>query len=233
MICGSFDRPHSEGLKGTVRITAGNALVSEFLPAVLRKYAAIYPNVNVEVRSQLCPEIEHDVNTGLADIGIYVGAPPAGDAQASPYGRYHMVLITSRSHSLAQEKRKAISFSETLGFDYVTLPDDSASLASLKRGAEAAGRPLKVRFQLPTFDDLRHMVEANLGIAVVPEFIVRRQTHTTGIRVTHLTDSWAVCDMWICVPKGSLSHIVKDFANLLIDDVRATFQAEPIEIQKT
>lgn len=218
------DSPDSEGLKGTIRISAGNALVSEFLPAVLRKYSAIYPNVNVEVRSQLCPEIAHEVSTGIADIGIYVGALPAADAQVLPFGRYHMVLITSRNHSFAQEKRGAISFSDTLEFDYITLPEDSASHAALKRAAEIAGKPLKVRFQLPTFDDLRHMVDANLGIAVVPEFIVRNLADTTGIHVMRLTDSWVVCDMWICIRKGSPSHIVKDFADLLINDARTTFQ---------
>jgi DNA-binding transcriptional LysR family regulator len=127
-----------------------------------------------------------------------------------------MVLITSRNHPLARQKSKGISFAETLDFDYVTLPENSASHAFLRQASEIAGKRLKVRFQLPTFDDLRRMVKANLGVAVVPEFITHHIQNVKDICVVNLNDDWAVCDLWVCIRKGVPSRIVKDFAELLI-----------------
>lgn len=127
-----------------------------------------------------------------------------------------MVLITSFAHSLAQQKKKTISFVETLDFDYITLPENSASRTFLVRNAEIMHKALKVRFQFPTFDILCRMVEANLGIAVVPEFIARPLNKSKTIRVLELSDDWAVCDMRICMRKGVLSRVVKDFVELLI-----------------
>jgi DNA-binding transcriptional LysR family regulator len=208
--------PNPKELKGTIRISAGSIVVSEFLPAVLKKYSAMYPNVNVEVRAQLSPEILRAVNSSEADIGIYLGSLSAGKAHPRLCGRCRMVLITSRSHPLALQKLKEISFAETLDFDYITLPENSASHAFLKQASEMAGKRLKVRFQLPTFDDLRRMVKANLGIAVVPDFITHHMQNAKDIYVVRLNDDWAVCDLWICMRRGVPSRMVKDFAELLI-----------------
>jgi DNA-binding transcriptional LysR family regulator len=208
--------PKSKGFRGTIRVSAGSAVVSEFLPAILSKYSAIYPNVNVEVRAQLTPEILHAVNAGLADVGIYLGDVPVGEVHALLCGRYPLVLITSSSHVLAHRKTAGISFGETLNFDYVTLPENSTNHAFLKHAAEVARKTLKVRFHLPTFEDLGHMVQADLGIAVVPEFVARRLIKTKGVRVMNLSDEWAVCDMWICMRKDSNSQMIKDFSQLLI-----------------
>jgi DNA-binding transcriptional LysR family regulator len=217
--------PSSTGLRGTIRVSASSAVVSEFLPGVLSKYSAIYPNVNIEVRAQLTPEILHAVNSGLADVGIYLGDVPVGEAHTLLCGRYHWMLITSSSHFLAQRRTADIRFDETLTFDYVTLPENSTNHSFLKRSAEMARKTLKVRFHLPTFEDLGHMVEANLGIAVVPEFVARRLKTTKSIRVMNLSDEWAMCDMWICMPKNSTSQIVKDFSQLLMTAGR-DFQSE-------
>jgi DNA-binding transcriptional LysR family regulator len=210
------DRSHSNGLKGTIRITAGNALVSEFLTPVLRKYSAMYPNIAVEVRSQLCPEIVHDVSEGLADIGVYVGAPSVGETQVLRCGSYRMVLITSRKHALARQRRTRISFVDTLEFDHLTLAEKSASHSSMRRAAEVAGKTLRVHLQLPTFDDLCRMVIANLGIAVVPEFVIRHVAKSENLWVMSLSDEWAQCDIWVCARNGPLSRTVKEFVDLLI-----------------
>ena len=208
--------PNSKGLRGTIRVSAASAVMSEILPGVLSKYSAIHPNVNFEVRAQLSPEILHAVNSGLADVGIYLGDLPVDGVNALLCGRYHLDLITSCNHFLAQRKTENIRFGETLDFDYVTLPENSTNHAFLKRAAEFERKPLKVRFHLPTFEDLGHMVQTNLGIAVVPEFVTRRMRKTEGIRVMKLSDDWAVCDLWICTRKDSTSQIIKDFSELLI-----------------
>jgi DNA-binding transcriptional LysR family regulator len=208
--------PNSKGLRGTIRVSAGSAVVSEILPGVLSKYSAIHPNVNFEVRAQLSPEILHAVNSGLADVGIYLGDLPVDGVHALHCGRYNLDLITSSNHFLAQRKTESIRFGETLDFDYVTLPENSTNHAFLKRAAEIERKPLKVRFHLPTFEDLGHMVQTNLGIAVVPEFVTRRMRITEGIHVMKLSDDWAVCDLWICTRKDSTSQIIKDFSELLI-----------------
>jgi DNA-binding transcriptional LysR family regulator len=218
----------SESLKGAIRVCASNALVSAFLPSVLYKYSTLYPLVNVEVRAVLSPEILHAVNAGLADIGIYVGNLPSGDAKVLPYGRYNMVLIAACTHPLARQKKKMISFAETLAFEYVTLPESSASRAFLDHNAEIMHKALKVRFQFSTFETLYRMVEANLGIAVVPDFIARRLNKTKTVRVLDLSDDWAMCDMWICMRKGTLARIVKDFVELLIAGGRTTFHTQSV-----
>ena len=61
------------------------------------------------------------------------------------------------------------------------------------------GQPLKLRVQLRSFDAVCRMVEAGVGLGIVPETTARRAAHTMAIAVVDLDDSWASRDLTICV----------------------------------
>lgn len=205
------------GSKGHVRLFANTTAITEFLPVVLQGYLATHADVSVDLREHLSHDIVRAVSEGTSDIGIIAGNVRTEGLQVLPYRRDRLVLAASPAHVLASRQR--IAFAETLGFDYVGLEQGSALYAFLKHAANVVHKPIKIRIQVGNFEALCRMVEANVGIGVLPASSASRHARTLGIRIIPLTDDWAVRQLQICVRRlESLPVFARELVDLLIAD---------------
>ena len=108
----------------------------------------------------------------------------AADASAVPAG-----------HALADVAQ--IAFADTLEYDYVALNSGSSLLLRMMDAALAAERPLRLRIQMRSFDGICRMIEAGLGIGMLPAAAVRPEILAAGLRAVRLTDAWAERTLWI------------------------------------
>lgn len=211
---------YTKGLKGQVRLFANTTATTEFLPAALSSFLAAHPDVNVELREKLSHDIVRAVSDGTADIGLVAGPVRTEGLQVIPWRRDRLVLATPPGHALAG--RDSIGFDEALDFDCVGLPEASAIHHFLAREAEACGRALKTRVMVGNFEAMCRMVEAGVGIGVLPESSARRHARTMRLHVAQLADAWAVRDLRICVRSLAL---LPGFARALVEVLQAG--AEP------
>jgi DNA-binding transcriptional LysR family regulator len=189
---------YAAGLRGRVRLLSNTAAAAEFLPAALGGFLAAHPNVDVDLEERPSREIVRAVAEGRADIGIVADAvDPAAELQTFPFAVDRLVLVAPRRHVLA--RRRAVAFRETLDHDYVGLVAGSALQEHLDHHAARSGRRLKLRVRLAGFDAVCQVVEAGIGLAVVPEIAARRCRRAMTIRVVSLTDAWARRHLTICV----------------------------------
>ena len=71
-----------------------------------------------------------------------------------------------------------------------------------------------------TPDILKRMIEAGVGIGVVPELVARRYAQRLKIKIVRLSDEWADRKLQICVRKlDQLPGFARDLVNMLIEDV--------------
>ena len=75
----------------------------------------------------------------------------------------------------------------------------NALQAHLGQHAIQAGKPLKLRVRLGSFDAVCRMVGIGIGLAVIPETAAFRCQEATQIRICGLTDPWALRQLHICV----------------------------------
>ena len=113
-----------KGAKGHVRIFANTTAMAEFLPAVLPKFLASHPDVNIDLKERLSNDIVRAVSEGKVDIGIVAGNVRTEGLEILPYVEDRLVLVTSNSHALAE--RDEIEFVEALGHDFVGMVEASA-----------------------------------------------------------------------------------------------------------
>jgi DNA-binding transcriptional LysR family regulator len=107
------------------------------------------------------------------------------------------VLVVPRRHPLA--RRKSVRLAETLDLDFVG-PHTGSSLYSLMmRAAADAGGSIKLRIQVRSFDGMCRMIQANLGIGILPTGAIAPYVKSMGIRTVALEEDWAVRDLRICV----------------------------------
>jgi DNA-binding transcriptional LysR family regulator len=184
-----------------VRLLVNTVAMLEYLPKMLSAFLAQHPNVDVDLEERKSPEILRAVAAGRADIGIVAGAIDAAmQHETFPFARNLLVLILPRRHPLAGKRK--VAFAETLGCDYVGLGAVSALQEFVGQQAERAGRRLKVRVRLSSFDVICQMVEGGTGIAIVPEATARRWRRSMKLNVAHLTDPWVIRHLTLCVQRS-------------------------------
>lgn len=208
---------YSSGVKGHVRVFANTTAMSEFLPAVLRSYLVNHPDVTVDMQERLSPDIVRAVQEGVVDIGIVAGNVRTEGLQAMPYRRDRLVLAVALSHPLAS--LKSTPFVDTLGYDFIGLPEASAIHNFLKRAAADVQRTLRWRIQVSNFETACRMIEANVGVGVLPEGTARRHAKTMALRIIRLDDDWAERQLQICVADlDALPLFARKLVDLLVED---------------
>jgi DNA-binding transcriptional LysR family regulator len=193
---GEFEE-HTGGFKGQVRVFATSVALNEFLPQALSSFLIEYPGVNIDVEERLSNEIIRAVVEGVVHIGIVSEPVSIAGLQTFSFKTYRLVLVAPKNHPVARRRR--ISFSETLGHDFIGLAEASTLQQFLSYQASRLGLRLRIRVQLPTFEGICRMVENRVGLAVVPESSAVRYQASMEVRTVTLEDSWAVRDLRICI----------------------------------
>src|SRR5205085_10463613 len=148
-------------------------------------------------------------------FGIVAGTVDSGGLETFPYRSDRFVLVVAKDHALA--RRAKIAFSEVLEHDFVGLDRASALQRFLADKATRAGRPLRLRIQLRSFDGVCRLVERNVGVGIVPETTSRWAAKTMAIKAVELTDPWAVRDLSICMRDYKA---LPPYARQLVDHMR-------------
>jgi molybdate transport repressor ModE-like protein len=188
---------YAGGLAGQVRVLSNTNALTEFLPEALSSFLAAHPNVSIDLEERLSDEIVGLIAEGVGDIGIVAGTVDASHLTTYPFRSDRFVLVVARDHPLA--RRAKIEFAEALDHDFVGLDRASAIQRFLGSKASQAGRALRLRVQLRSFDAVCRLVECNVGVGVVPLTTAKRATKAMAIKAVDLVDPWAVRDLTICV----------------------------------
>ena len=70
--------------------------------------------------------------------------------------------------------------------------EGSTLVAFLREQLEMAGQRLPQRIQLYSFDSICRMVQAGVGVGVIPDSAARRYGASQGLRVVELDEPWVV-----------------------------------------
>ena len=186
------------GSRGEVRIHAHSSAVIQYLPAQLKSFLRTYAEVQVLLREETSENVLQSLIDGMADIGIVDSnlAIPAC-LKTMSYRTDRLVALIPVGHPLA--KRRSIGFSEIRDSDHVSLETGSSLQILVARAAESMGFVLKTRIEVRTFEAAIRMVEAGLGIAVIPERVACDRKSGSKFRMVGLADPWAMRELGLCV----------------------------------
>jgi DNA-binding transcriptional LysR family regulator len=180
--------------------------------------------VNIDLRERLSHDIVRAVSEGQTDVGIVAGLVRTENLETLPYRRDRLVLVVPKDHALAG--RQEVAFAETLDCDHVGLQESSAIHAFLRQVCDQLHRPLRLRIQVGNFEAACRMVEASVGVSILPESAARRHAQTMAIAIVPLSDPWAVREMKICVRSlEALPAFARELVDLLVGDARAAARA--------
>ena len=209
---------YARGVKAHVHMLANTAGMSEHLPKVLAAYLVAHPDISINVEERESPEIGQAIASGAADIGLAVAHVVPDSLEQFAFCDDRLVLVIPGGDALAG--RRQLDFRDVTARDFVGLSDGSALQDHIASRAAHAGRRLRLRARLKTFDGVCQMVEAGVGIAVVPEVAARRAARTMKIAVVKLRDAWTRRQLVVCArsfralprPAQQLAQYLRDSA---------------------
>lgn len=215
-------KEYAEGIRGRIRVYANTTAMSEFMPAILGRYLALQPDVSIELRERLSIQIVQAITEGHADIGIVAGLDDvvmkSSNLEYLPYRVNKLSFVAHPSHPLAQ--KGPIDFSETLDESYVCLSEWSAIHGFLLKAASSFGRTLRYRVEVSSFEAVCRMVEAKVGVSVIPETAIDRYAQVMNITKVDLNDAWANRQLQVCIrPNEKLPSFAQPLLDLLLEDV--------------
>lgn len=208
---------------GHIRIFANTTAVTEFLPEVLAGFLAKRPGVTVDLQERLSRDIVRGVLDGSTDMGIIAGPVEAAGLQVMHFSTDRLVLIVSVGHELA--RHKTVTLKQTLAFQHIGLHEGSTLLSFLRDHVERIGKSLSLRIQVSSFEAICRMVEAGVGIGVIPESAAIRHSRTMQLVTIELDEPWAVRERSILVRElDALPGTVRALIATLMPDADAPLQ---------
>ncbi len=186
------------GTRGLVRVFANISAITAFLPSALKSFLVRHPGVQVQLQERISTAVQQGVAGNTADVGIYARGDTDLDGIVSlPYRRDELAVVAPPDHALAAQERAGIA--QALAYDWVGLHTGSHINQELLKAAREHGVPFRCRMQVTSYDALSRMVEAGMGIALMPRTIADRYARLEGLRVLALDEPWARREFRIAV----------------------------------
>ena len=154
---------------GFIRIGTFSSVATHWLPNIIKRFQADYPNIDYELLLGDYTEIEEWILQGRVDCG-FLRLPTRPELETIFLEQDRLMAVLPENHPLAGVEK----------FPVAALCDDPFML--LEQGAKADVAEifercrLEPRVYFTTWDDyaIMSMVESGLGISILPQLILKR-----------------------------------------------------------
>jgi DNA-binding transcriptional LysR family regulator len=216
---------YSHGVRGHVRMLANLSAIVQFLPEDLSAFFAAHDLLRVDLQERPSGQVISGIEEGAAEIGICSGAAETRALEAFHYRYDHLVLVMRKDHPLAG--REGLLFTDTLDFDHIGLHTASSIYLRAQLAATEAGRPMRLRINVPGFDAVCRMVQANMGLGLIPDRAFEVVGAGMGLCAVPLRDDWARRELKIVVrDQEQLSHT----GRLMLNHLRVAERGDEVAL---
>jgi len=191
---------HGAGRRNALRVQANTSAMAQYLPADLATFNAEHPDVNLTVKERWSDQIVQALLLGEADVGIINPGGPLDGLECQPYRKDHLCVVVPRDHPLT--KHSEVWFEQVLDYPLVALEHGASLMNLLAAQAGLAQKALKLRVQMQGFEAVCRMIEAGMGIGVLPKHAAEAYLLGMHLEIRPLKDEWASRQMLVCTARG-------------------------------
>jgi len=174
------------GEAGRLAVGASSTLATYVLPSLLRSFRSSYPAIEISVHTGVSAEVIELVRSNDVDVGL-VTAEAAGPVFVSTsLGDYGTCVVVPPSHPLAG--RQSISAAELAGSPLILMESGTNLRTYVDRLLNAAGVEEQVTMELDNVEAIKRMIEAELGISLLPQVSIQAEVATGRLAALSLTD---------------------------------------------
>ena len=191
------------GTRGMVRIHTHTSATAGGLARELAGFMAAHPGLDVRIEEHTSPEIVHAVSTNTAEIGLISGTVDPGELEVVRWCSDRLVAILPANDPLVSKAQ--VRFEDIVDRCFIAMQKDSSLLSLYRNHARLLGKQIIERAHVSSFESVRLMVAAGLGVSIIPGSAINETTETLPIVVKPLAECWANRPLMLCV--RSLKHL--------------------------
>jgi len=142
------------------------------VPRLLGKFCQDYPNVDVSLQVTNHAQLTQRMEDNQDDLYILSHPPEGIDLQLEPFVDNSLVVVTSRSHPLAQrvvqsKRPQKISLRELAKEEFIMRETGSGTRRAIERHLLKHGLSVHVRLELSSNEAIAQAVAGGLGVAIL------------------------------------------------------------------
>jgi DNA-binding transcriptional LysR family regulator len=168
-------RDITERQAGRVTIACVPSVTYYFLPAALRRFNGLFPQIRVRIIDDTARAVLQRVRDGNAEVGVTFLGQTDEDMAFVPVMRDPFVLACRSDHPLAQQD--VVRWAELKPYPFITAGLSSGNRLLIESAlGQAEWRP-RAFYEMQHLPSSLGLVEAGLGIAALPRLSLPTQPH--------------------------------------------------------
>ena len=199
---------------GTIRVASFSSVAVHWLPAMLKAFQERYPQIRFKLLNGDYHDVEQWLEEGAVDLG-FVSLPTRAPGKVTPLMEDRLLVILPKDHPLASLPSFPIGYARQETF--ISLLESSDH--DLRRALDAEGIRPHIRFITKDDYAIIAMVEQGLGIAIMPELLLRGRTD--NIAALELKPQASRTIALAVTEQGQQSPAARMFADFVIQRVRS------------
>jgi DNA-binding transcriptional LysR family regulator len=203
--------------QGSLSIRMPQSLSGCYLPAILSKFCALYPNVGFDINSCAYHSLEHELKSGITDVAFLLAESiSARDLKSEVLGIVRLVVVANPGHPLA--KKSSISIRDLEG-ERIILPKHDCSYRMLFEQMLTEERVKTASMiEMNTLETVKRCVMKGIGVTIMPEISVRIEIDMKELAILPWTEEMLETailmirhkDKWISPTLLAFLDIVRD-----------------------
>lgn len=173
--------------RGTVAFSCIPTIAATAFPHIIKEFKANHPGVRVQMTDDTTTAMERKILNGDVDFGVGGEPGSRGDElEFSPIAEDPFVLVCRKDHPLAA--RGSVPMREVLAYPQISLSVGSNVRTTLARCMEAEGLVFAPAYELIHHYPVGAMVEAGLGVTLLPSMACGMLRKSSVLRLVELDD---------------------------------------------
>ena len=199
-----------------VRVAASQYLIHYLLIDAIRRFHAAYPEIRIRLETRSEQEVEQELlHDAELDLGIAAPLEPSPDLDYRHLFSLSWSLVAPRNHPLL--KRRRLELRDLADEPLILFERGSTGRQHVVNAFHRAGLSPRVEMETTTTQVIVQMVEAGLGISIVPLLPSGAVTRGRRVGVRSLGERVQPIDSGILVRRGdSPSAATRKFIEFIV-----------------
>ncbi|MBV9659459.1 MAG: LysR family transcriptional regulator [Verrucomicrobia bacterium] len=166
------------------------------LPPFLKKFSALYPDVELKLEYRRSSQVYNEVLEGKADVGLVAFPTKRKGIIVENFWKDKLVLICHPGHELAERRR--VTLRDLQGEKFISFEPDLPTRKAIDRMLRHHGVEIAQVMELDNVEAVKRAVAIENGISIVPQTTVANEVRHRSLVAVEVESF----DMWR--PLGAL-----------------------------
>lgn len=200
---------------GKLRIGASETIFQYFLAEKIVEYNKMFPEIKIELISDVSPKIIELMKNDLCDIG-FLNLPVQTDEDiVIKKSIYSLNDIFIAGKNFNELKGKTLNITDLQNYPLLLMEEKTVSREAINNFAKNNGVTLKPKVEINSWDFMKKLVENGMGIGCIPKEYAKNELNDGVLFEVNVYPAMQTRSVGLTLPaKANMTFALQSFINL-------------------